>query len=84
MTALENVMEGLVIVKKMPKEEARRIAENLLQKVGLDQVKNQYPSGLSGGQQQRVGIARALAMNPKVMLFDEPTSALDRNWSMMY
>lgn len=76
-SALENVMEGHVTVKKMKKSEAERKSMELLEKVGLDHVKDQRPHALSGGQQQRVAIARALAMNPKVMLFDEPTSALD-------
>ncbi|MFS1511977.1 amino acid ABC transporter ATP-binding protein [Chengkuizengella sp. SCS-71B] len=77
MTALGNVMEGPVTVKKIPNAEARKKAEDLLQKVGLADKIDYYPFQLSGGQQQRVGIARALAMEPKVMLFDEPTSALD-------
>lgn len=76
-TALENVMEGLITVKKMKKAEAQQQALVLLEKVDLTAVKDQRPNALSGGQQQRVAIARALAMNPKVMLFDEPTSALD-------
>ena len=75
--ALENVMEGLLIVKKYPREKAERIAYQKLVEVGLVDRVNHYPKQLSGGQQQRVAIARALAMNPKVLLLDEPTSALD-------
>lgn len=77
MTVLGNIMEAPVTVKKMPKEEAMVEALNLLEKVGLGDKRDEYPSRLSGGQQQRVAIARALAMKPKIMLFDEPTSALD-------
>ena len=76
-TALQNVMEGLTVARKMPVEEARKIAMEMLQKVGMSDRANYYPDQLSGGQQQRVAIARALAANPEVILFDEPTSALD-------
>lgn len=77
MTVIENVMEAPMTVRKVPKEEASVEAIKLLEKVGLADKRNEYPSRLSGGQQQRVAIARALAMKPKIMLFDEPTSALD-------
>jgi ABC-type polar amino acid transport system ATPase subunit len=77
MTALENVMEGPVTVKRMNKTVAEDLGMHNLEKVGLVDKRDQYPSRLSGGQQQRVAIARALAMEPRVMLFDEPTSALD-------
>lgn len=76
-TALENVIEGPVVVKKIPRERAMEQGRKLLAKVGLAGKEDAYPRRLSGGQQQRVAIARALAMEPEVILFDEPTSALD-------
>jgi polar amino acid transport system ATP-binding protein len=77
MTALENVMEAPMLVKRVPRAKAVAKAQELLERVGLGQKADAYPAHLSGGQQQRVAIARALAMEPKLMLFDEPTSALD-------
>ncbi|MDR6224716.1 amino acid ABC transporter ATP-binding protein [Desmospora profundinema] len=76
-TALENVIEGPLVVKQADKARVRERGRRLLAKVGLADKENAYPSQLSGGQQQRVAIARALAMEPEVLLFDEPTSALD-------
>ncbi|MDQ0737980.1 L-cystine ABC transporter ATP-binding protein TcyN [Pseudomonas sp. W4I3] len=76
-TALENVIEGPIVVKKMPREAATELGRKLLARVGLAGKEAAYPRRLSGGQQQRVAIARALAMEPEVILFDEPTSALD-------
>lgn len=77
LTVMENIIEGLITVKKLSKRDVIQIGEKLLEKVGLLTHKDYYPAQLSGGQEQRVAIARALAMDPKVMLFDEPTSALD-------
>src|SRR5690606_36404500 len=76
-TALGNVTEGLVVGRKIPKAKAIEIGKQALDKVGLSDKYDAYPSQLSGGQQQRVGIARAIAVNPDIILFDEPTSALD-------
>jgi ABC-type polar amino acid transport system ATPase subunit len=77
MTALQNIIEAPLLVRKMPKEQAIALGEELLRKVGLYDKRDVYPSRLSGGQKQRVAIARALAMQPRALLFDEPTSALD-------
>lgn len=76
-TALQNVTEGLIIARKMPRRQAEEIAHAALVKVGMDDRADYYPSQLSGGQQQRVAIARALALRPDILCFDEPTSALD-------
>ena len=76
-TALENVTEGLIIGRKMPKADAVKLGRQALEKVGLSDREDSYPSQLSGGQQQRVAIARAIATKPEIIYFDEPTSALD-------
>ena len=76
-TALQNVTEGLIIARKMPRRTAEELAHAQLVKVGMDDRADYYPSQLSGGQQQRVAIARALALHPDILCFDEPTSALD-------
>src|SRR5579859_1747775 len=77
MTVLDNVIEAPLLVRKMPKDQAVALGEQLLAKVGLEEKRDAYPNKLSGGQKQRVAIARALAMQPRALLFDEPTSALD-------
>ena len=76
-TALQNVTEGLIVARKMPRHQAEEIAHAMLCKVGMDDRADYYPSQLSGGQQQRVAIARAMAVDPEIIYFDEPTSALD-------
>ncbi|MDR2798169.1 MAG: amino acid ABC transporter ATP-binding protein [Treponema sp.] len=80
MTALENVELGLRVAQKKKQNQAEQEAKSALVRVGLEEYFERYPSELSGGQQQRVGIARAMALNPRIILFDEPTSALDPEW----
>lgn len=77
MSVAENITMAPIMVKKMPKDQAREMAENLLRRIGLYDKRDERPTKLSGGQKQRLAIVRALAMEPEVMLFDEPTSALD-------
>lgn len=77
MTALGNVCEGLITARKVPKDKAKQIGMEMLDRVGMTERAQFYPDALSGGQQQRVAIARALALSPDIILFDEPTSALD-------
>jgi general L-amino acid transport system ATP-binding protein len=77
LTVLQNITLAPVLVRKWPRQQAERVARELLERVGIPEKADSYPSQLSGGQQQRVAIARALAMQPRIMLFDEPTSALD-------
>ena len=76
-TALQNITEGLIVARKMPREQADAVGRRMLEKVGLADRADSYPRQLSGGQQQRVAIARALASDPEIIYFDEPTSALD-------
>ncbi|WP_181704687.1 amino acid ABC transporter ATP-binding protein [Chthonobacter rhizosphaerae] len=79
-TALQNIAEGLIVVKKVPKREALERARAILDRVGLGDRADAYPAALSGGQQQRVGIGRAMALEADLILFDEPTSSLDPEW----
>jgi len=79
-TAIENIIQGLITVRKIRKEEATKIGLKILEEIGLEDKQNHYPSQLSGGQQQRIGIARAMVADSSAILFDEPTSALDPEW----